>query len=109
MSYTTKGKITSISEVKEHDNGAKSLSYQLTSDEQYNNLYSFDMYKGADHVEHIDNFLKYNKVGDTVEVEWNVRRNEYQSKYYTSLPSWKCTKQTQETVAEQTQEDDLPF
>ena len=112
MSYTVKGKITGISEVKEHDNGAKSLSYQVTSEEQYNNLYSFDMYKGADHLAHIDNFIKYNNIGDSVEVEWNVRTNEYQGRYYVSLSSWKCTKeiaQQQEEVATETQEDGLPF
>tara|TARA_R100000951_G_scaffold81209_1_gene68961 strand:+ start:451 stop:780 length:330 start_codon:yes stop_codon:yes gene_type:complete len=109
MSYKVKGEITSISEVKQHDNGAKSLSYQLTSAEQYNNFYSFEMYKGADHLEHLENFLKYNKVGDSAEVEFNIRTNEYQGRYYTSLTSWKCSKeQTQETAAEP-QEDDLPF
>lgn len=92
MSYTTKGKIISISEVKDFENGAKSLDYQVETSEQYNNLYSFEMYKGADHVEHIDNFVKYNKVGDKVEVEFNVRTNNYQGKFYTSLSSWKCSK-----------------
>lgn len=108
MSFTIKGKILSIGEVKDFDNGAKAISYQVETSEQYNNFYSFEMYKGADHVEHLDNFLKYNKVGDSVEVEFNVRTNEYQGKYYTSLTSWKCSKEQQETV-EEPQEDDLPF
>lgn len=108
MSFTIKGKILSIGEVKDFDNGAKAISYQVETSEQYNNLYSFEMYKAADHVEHVDNFLKYNKVGDQVSVEFNVRTNEYQGKYYTSLTSWKCSKEQQETV-EEPQEDDLPF
>ena len=119
MSYTVKGKITGISEVKEHDNGAKSLSYQVKSEEQYNNLYSFDMYKGADYLTHIDNFIKYNSIGDSVEVEWNVRTIEGTDRFWTSLSSWKCTKeiaQQQEEVVTYTQEvatepqdDDFPF
>jgi hypothetical protein len=40
-------------------------------------------------VQHIDNFIKYNKVGDNVRVEWNVRTNEYKGKFFSSLSPWK--------------------
>ena len=35
------------------------------------------------------NFIKYNKVGDNVRVEWNVRTNEYKGKFFSSLSPWK--------------------
>lgn len=89
MSYTTEGKIISIGEVKNFDNGAKAVDYQVETNEQYTNLYSFDMYKSADNVQHIDNFIKHNKVGDNVRVEWNVRTNEYKGKFFSSLSPWK--------------------
>lgn len=112
MSFTIKGKILSIGEIKNFDNGAKAIDYQVETSEQYNNLYSFEMYKGAEHVEHIDNFIKYNKVGDQVSVEFNVRTNEYNGRFFTSLSPWKVEKLGKvETPAEIQQEadDDLPF
>ena len=113
MSFTIEGKIKSIGEVKNFDNGAKAIDYQVVTDEQYNNLYSFEMYKGAEHVEHVDNFIKYNKVGDSVRVEWNVRTSEYNGRVFTSLSPWRVDKLDQaqpvqdSTVTDDT--DDLPF
>jgi hypothetical protein len=125
MSYTIEGKIISIGEVKNFDNGAKAVDYQVETNEQYNNLYSFDMYKSADNVQHIDNFIKHNKVGDNVRVEWNVRTNEYKGKFFTSLSSWRIeqvNKIKQKTMGNiesnfledainqmQQDDDDLPF
>ena len=63
MSFKIEGKILSIGEVKEFENGAKAISYQVQTSEQYNNLYSFEMYKVSEHVEHLDNFVKYNLLG----------------------------------------------
>ena len=115
MSFTIKGKILSIGEVKNFDNGAKAIDYQVGTDEQYNNLYSFEMYKGAEHVEHIDNFIKYNKVGDQVSVEFNVRTNDYNGRFYTSLSPWRIEKlgtgenKTEKSILEEAVENDLPF
>jgi hypothetical protein len=115
MSYTIEGKIISIGEVKNFDNGAKAVDYQVETNEQYTNLYSFDMYKSADNVQHIDNFIKYNKVGDNVRVEWNVRTNEYKGKFFSSLSHWKIEKlgmgenQTEKSILEEAAVDDLPF
>ena len=115
MSFTIEGKIKSIGEVKNFDNGAKAINYQVQTNEQYNNLYLFEMYKGAEHTQHIDNFIKYNKVGDEVSVEWNVRTSEYNGKFWSSLSPWRVEKLGQvETPAEIQQEmqddqDGLPF
>ena len=113
MSFTIKGKILSIGEVKNFDNGAKAIDYQVETSEQYNNLYSFEMYKGAEHVEHIDNFVKYNKVGDQVSVEFNVRTNDYNGRFYTSLSPWRVDKLDQAQPVQDSivtdDTDELPF
>ena len=113
MSFTIKGKILSIGEVKNFDNGAKAIDYQVETSEQYNNLYSFEMYKGAEHVEHIDNFIKYNKVGDQVSVEFNVRTNDYNGRFFTSLSPWRVDKLDQAQPVQDSivtdDTDDLPF
>lgn len=114
MNYKTTGIIKSISDIKTLNNGAQTISYLLDSGEQYNNLYSFDLYKSADKLEHMENFVKYNKVGDSVTVEWNVRTNEYNGKHYVSLNHWsieKVDKVNSQPVAETfvDEDSDLPF
>ena len=112
MSFTIKGKITSIGEVRALENGAKVIDFRVETSEQYANLYSFDMYKAADRAEHVDNFIKYNKVGDNVRVEWNVRTNDYNGRFFTSLSPWRVEKLGQvetPTEIQQEVEDDLPF
>jgi len=113
MSFTIKGKIKSIGEVKNFDNGAKAIEYQVETSDQYNNLYSFDMYKGPEHVEHVDNFAKYNKVGDSVRVEFNVRTSEYNGRFFTSLSPWRVDKLDQAQPVQDSivtdDTDDLPF
>ena len=62
--------------------------------------------------EKVEQFLKYNKVGQEVDVNFNVQTNEYKGKYYTSLQSWKIFKaEAGETAPEVAQDeaDDLPF
>ena len=71
--------------------------------------------------EKAQNFNKFNKVGDSVKVEFNILTNEWEGKYYTSLQSWKIFKadetqvkevvgQVFETVTEINDEStDLPF
>jgi len=81
----------------------------LKTNEKYNNLYAFTIFGQ----EKVDNFAKYNKVGDTAKVSFNVSTNEYNGKYYTSLNAWSIFKENAggedapAPVSEQ--EDDLPF
>jgi hypothetical protein len=84
------------------------LSFILETTEDYNNLYCFDVFGD----EKVEQFLKYNKVGQEVDVSFNVQTNEYKGKYYTSLQSWKIFKaEAGEATPEVAQEeaDDLPF
>lgn len=91
----------------------------LDTNEEWNNLYCFALF-GA---EKIENFEKYNKVGQTVEVEFNVNCREYKDKYYTNLSAWKIHKSDaspvsnsevafenlQDTENLDKEHDDLPF
>lgn len=94
MNYTVKGTIKTITEVEVLPTGAAKLSYRIDTGEDYNNLWEFEIYKGVDHVEHAHNFVKYNNVGDVVEVEFNIRPRvwEEKDKVFTTLSHWKCTK-----------------
>ena len=89
-------------------------NYLVTTTDQYNNLYCLEVF-GAENVEKL---TKYNKVGDNVKVQFNVKTNEWKGKYFTSLQSWRIEKDTNldtnphfETVddVKDNEKDDLPF
>ena len=118
MSYKVKGSIKSISTPETVGTGKK-LLFRIDNGEQYSNIMEFELYKGAEYLEHIDNFIKYNKVGDNVEVEFNIKtfnwKPEADDKIFTSLSCWKVTKAegtppplaTTTNVVEE--DDDYPF
>jgi len=117
MSYTQKGTISSISEISEVGTGKK-LTFRIKTDDQYNPLWEFEMYKSGEYVEHLDNFIKFNKVGTEVEVEFNIKtfnwKPEADNKIFTSLSAWKVNKvgeatQEIETALPQDSSDQLPF
>jgi hypothetical protein len=94
------------------------INFLVETTEQYNNLYCFEIFG----VEKVENFTKYNKVGQSVDVEFNVSTNEWKGKYYTSLQAWKVFKGSPndglpvpedfEKVSEadlNTPDNDLPF
>ena len=106
------GKITKVLDTQRGTSAAgkdwEKLSFILETTEEYNNLYCFDVFGD----EKVEQFLKYNKVGQEVDVSFNVQTNEYKGKYYTSLQSWKIFKAEAEEAAPevaQEEEDDLPF
>ena len=63
-------------------------SFILDNNEKYNNIFCFEVF-GEENVTKLE---KYNKVGDTVTVDFNVSTNEYQGKYYVSLSAWRVFK-----------------
>ena len=87
----------------------KKLTYLVETDQTYNNLYAFEVFSQ----EKVEQFKKYNVVGNKVSVKFNVSTNEWQGKYFTTLQSWRCTKDDSQTTAKETvqaeAEDDLPF
>ena len=107
------GKIIKVLETQSGTSAAgkdwQKLAFILQTTEDYNNLYCFDVF-GEDKVEQ---FLKYNRVGQDVDVSFNVQTNEYKGKYYTSLQAWKIFKaeaavDTPEPAQDEAK-DDLPF
>lgn len=121
MSYKVKGIMKSISKIEDAGAGKK-LSFRIDNGEQYSNIMEFELYKGAEYLEHLDNFTKYNKIGDSVEVEFNIKtfnwKPDAENKIFTSLSCWKVDKVNEESIPppvkiDTTQsnevEDDLPF
>lgn len=115
MELEIKGTLTKIGETIEGVNKAgdtwQKLIYTVTTDAKYNSLFAFEVFgKDASTM-----FRKYNVEGSKVTVKFNVNTNEWQGKYFTTLQSWRCTKDTLETTekevvqAEAEGSDDLPF
>ena len=109
--FKTIGVISKIGEVKTLDNGAKVLDYvvDVTNENGYVTPHSFNMYKKDEYASHVDNFIQYNKVGDNVEVEFDIRGREYNGRVYNDLSHWKIEKIGQGQPATEQAGDDLPF
>ncbi len=104
-------KITKVLEVQEGTSKAgkawKKLTFVGETTEQYNNVYAFELFGE----EKVDNFQKFNKEGDLVDVDFNVSCNEWEGKYFTSLSAWKVFKAAANSndVADHDEGEDLPF
>lgn len=108
-------KITSVSEVQSGTSKAgkewSKLTFVGNTNEEYNNLYAFELFG----TEKVENFTKYNKVGDLVDVDFNVSTREWEGKYFTTLSAWKVFKANAEAPAQEaapvveSSSDDLPF
>ena len=113
MKYNVKGKITKIGEKKELSNGATVLEYVVNnvSENGWETPFKLEMYNKPERIEHLDNFLKFNKVGDEVEVEFDIKGREYEGRVFNSLSHWSCKKTEDTAPVEATAEEvnDLPF
>jgi len=94
---------------KEGKSWAK-LIFVLDTKEDYNNIYAIEVFGQ----EKIDNFLKYTKEGSEIDVDFNIKTNEWQGKYFTSLQYWKSFKAEGTTPnpdlnKSDDESDDLPF
>ena len=112
MSLQLTGTIKLIGEVQTFDSGFRKVEFVLTTnDEKYPQDVKFDISQDK-----VDDFLKYNKVGSSVDVSFNVRGNEYKDKYYVNLSAWKVFKSDANKPAtdigvpvDELAVDDLPF
>ena len=105
------GTIKVIGELQTWDSGFSKVEFVVTTQDQYPQDIKFEITK-----EKAENFLKYNKVGQKVDVDFNLRGNEYNGKYYVNLDAWKVFKSeaaaetvTPENTVVEAVEDDLPF
>lgn len=63
-------------------------SFVIDTGEEYDNIICFDVF-GQDKV---DKLNQYNKVGDVVDVKFNIKCNEYEGKYFVNLQAWSIFK-----------------
>jgi hypothetical protein len=92
MEYKEKGTIKNVLPVESgtSQNGKewKKLNFVIANNNGYERaeqIFAFEIFG----TEKVDNFIKYNKLGQEVEVSFNIRTNEWKGKYYTSLQAWK--------------------
>ena len=100
------GKITKI---LEKESGTSKLgkdwvkqTFIIDTGEKFNNIAAFEVFGS----EKVENLNKYNKVGDDVEIDFNISCNEWNGKYFTTLQAWKIFKAKEEVA---TESDDLPY
>lgn len=84
MSYTTTGRIKVINDTQTFPSGFQKREFVITTpDDKYPQDIKFELTK--DRVERLDQLA----IGDLVEVEFDIRGNEYNSKYYVNLSAWR--------------------
>jgi len=104
------GTIKLVGELQTYDSGFTKVEFVVTTPDEYPQDVKFEMVKDK-----AENFLKYNKAGDNVEVSFNVRGNEYNGKHYVSLQAWKvfksdgATAQPTKAVKQEEEIDDEVF
>lgn len=85
------GVITKIGAVTEGTgkSGAwKAVEFVVSEDGKYPQSCKFKMFKGGDKVKEVEDFVKYRKVGDMVEVGFNLKVKEYNGKDYNDIEAW---------------------
>lgn len=92
MNLEIKGNIIKILDVetgekKDGSGNWEKQNFLVDTGEKYNNLYCFEIFGE----QKVDNFEKYNRVGQEVTVEFNVNTSEWKGKYFTTLSAWKIT------------------
>ena len=114
MNLELKGTIKTIEDTIEGLNKQgqpwQKMTYTIDTGEQYDNIVAFEIFSQ----DKVEQFRKYNQVGDTVKVQFNVKCNEWKGKYFTTLSSWRCTKDSEQTPknevgATEEEVNDLPF
>ena len=109
-----KGTIKTITEVVEgvtKDGKAwKKVVFVIANNEGYNDteqIFAFEIFGE----EKVDKFIQYNSVDKEVVVSFNIKTNEWQGKYFTSLQAWKVFKaeDTEPLNTSEPVEEDLPF
>jgi len=88
------GRIIKVMDTQSFDSGFTKREFVVnTYKENYPQDIKFEVYK--EKCEALDSFV----AGDGVKVEFNLRGNEYNGKYYVNLQAWKIEKQAAEVDA----------
>ena len=86
-----KGVITHIGEVIELGNYKKLYVYVVENEGEYPQSCNFEVFGEVK----VDNVLKYNRGGDVVEVDYNLKAQESKREagvFFNTIQSWKITK-----------------
>jgi len=87
------GKIIVISEKQTFASGSEKVQFVIELDEldwqENKKIMAFDFFAGASKLEKMQNFEKFQKVGQIVDVDYDIECKEYKGKYYTNLSAWK--------------------
>lgn len=107
MELTVEGKIKQILPIESGISKAgkdwKKINFILESkDGDYTNTICLDIFGE----EKVDNFLKFNNVGDNVTVSFNVSSREHNGRWYTQASAWMVKKLESQPIDDT---DDLPF
>ncbi len=96
-----KGRIKAIFEAQTYGNGNAKREFVVTTDEQYPQHIKLELYK--DKVNLINQFRE----GDYVNVQFNLRGNENNGRFYVNLNAWKMTREDpgQESTSNIAQEE----
>lgn len=117
MSYKLKGTIKVIEDEEEFDSGFTKREFVVTTEGDYPQDIKLELIKDKTSI------LDHYQVGQLVEVDFNLKGNEWNDKYYVNLQCWKLIAQggsgTQQAPAQAKPEpqashtedelDDLPF
>lgn len=109
------GKITKILEVEKGTSKAgkewQKVNFVIDTGDQYNPEVCFQIFG----TEKVEKFIKYNKIGSVVDVDFNVSSREFNGKYYHNLDAWKVFKSegdnpvAEAPVLEEDDSDIMPF
>lgn len=110
-----KAKIIKIGELKTFDSGFSLVEWVVETQEQYPQKIQLQSVK-----EKAENLIKFNKVGDVVDVDFNLRGREWinpqgETKYFNSIDAWRVFKSDSSTSVPENKststpdQDDLPF
>lgn len=89
--FNLTGTIKVLNDMQTFDSGFKKREFVITTSGDYPQDIKFEAMK--ENAEKLANF----KVGDTMEVHFNIRGNEYNDKYYVNLVAWRMMKTTGST------------
>ena len=113
MKVNVRATIQSIGSVNEAASGAKWLTFRAKTVEDYSQLIEVKIFKKKEYAEHADNFVKYNQVGDLVDMELSIQcsAHEPSDRIFTNLNLWNIKKVTEEPAANPPPpvSDSLPF
>lgn len=97
--YKFTGKITKVLDVKQGQSAkgewatVSFVAEELNPEKpQYPQRGVFSLMKSGEYIKYATNFAKDYPVGTAVEVEFNLKANEYKDKWYGDLSAWKVTK-----------------